>query len=473
MNQFKDKESFLNLVCQSVRAKNLHKKIRKELSDHIEDQTEAYITKEGMDENQALIRAIEDMGDPLLVGKELNEAHKPLVEWSVLITTVLFLLISAGMQYLFSITESPWGNAQTILFSHFLLYAPIGIAIFGIAYFFNYTLLSKYSWLFYILYILLMIIAFISSPVVNGAIYYAYFSFPSLLFIPIFSGLVHRLSSKGYLGILLSGVVCLPAIFMTLLVPSISKTLIIIISCLIVLTTAIRNGLFSCNIKAGLGLVYIPTIFSFIIGFFILIAQVPYRLERFMYFINQHPDPKGLGYQTAIAREIISNAKPIGSILIKKQPIEALLPAWNSDFSFTFLIGKLGYVPAIVVVVLILFLLYRLHRISTNQNNILGKLVSLGCLSVLALQFICSILYNLGFYSIITQTPPFLSYGSISFAFTMGLLGLMLSVYRRSNIVDTSLQKPGLGNNFKSDIVYFEDGKLIINFNNIRFLGKQ
>jgi len=467
LNQFKDKERFLDLVCQSIKAKNLHKKIRKELDDHIEDQVEVYIAKNGMDENQALIKAIEDMGDPLLVGKELNDAHKPLVEWSVLITTALFLLISAGMQYLFSTIEPLWSNNQTILFNNFLLYAPIGIAIFGAAYFFNYTLISKYPWLFYIFYILLMIVIFFSSPVLNGTVSYAYF--PSLLFVPIFSGLVHRLSSKGYLGILLSGVVCLPAFFMTLLIPSISNTLIIIISCLIVLTSAIRNGLFRCNTKAGLGLVYIPTIFSFIIGFFILIAQYPYRLKRFMAFITQHPDPEGLGYQTVIAREIISNAKPFGSILVRNQPLEALLPEWHSGFSFTFLIGKLGYVPAIIVGILILFLLYRLHRISTIQNNIFGRLVSLGCLSILALQFVCSILYNLGLYSLITQAPPFLSYGSISFAFTMGLLGLMLSVYRRSNIVDTSVPSPGLENNSKDDIVYFEDGKLVINLGRIWF----
>lgn len=462
MKQSKYKERFLDQVCQLIKIKNLHKQIKRELNDHIEDQREAYIAK-GIDEEQALIKSIEDMGDPVLVGQQLNEAHKPLVEWSVLITTALFLLISGVMQYIFSTAQPISGNGQTIFFSRFLLYAPIGIAIFTIAYFFDYTLIKKYSWILFISYILFMIVIFITSPILNGAVFYA--DFPSLLFIPIFSGLVYRLSNMKYLGILLSGVVCLPAFIITLLIPAISNTLIIIISCLVILTSAIKGGLFRCNTKVGLGLVYIPTILSSVLGFFVLIAQNPYRLKRFMAFFTQNPDPEGASYQIAIAREIIFNAKPFGSILVKNKPLEALLPGWNSDFSFTFLIGKLGYIPAIMVIVLIFFLLYRLYKISLGQNNILGRLVSLGCLSILLLQFVCSILFNLGFYSIIIQAPPFLASGLINLAFTMGVLGLILSVYRRSNIVDTILPRPLLEN----DIIYIDDGKLIINFSSKGF----
>ncbi|SKC81403.1 FtsW/RodA/SpoVE family cell cycle protein [Maledivibacter halophilus] len=463
MREFKDKENFLNLVCKRVKAKNLHKKIRKELNDHIEDQKEAYIV-EGMDEKEALLKSIEDMGDPILIGKELNKTHKPLVEWSVLITTAIFLLISGGMQYLYSTVEPFSNSVQGEYFSGFLVYAPIGIVIFTIAYFFDYTLLKKYSWILYIAYILFMIAVFIFSPVINGAIYYG--PFASLLFIPIFSGLVYNLGNMKYLGIILSGLLCIPPIIITLFIPSMSTGLVIVISCLVILTSVIKSGLFNCNTKLSLGLVYIPTILSSILVFFILIVQAPYRIKRLIPLFTQNADPKGLGYQVNIIRHIISNAKPIGTISIHKEPLEKYLPGWSSDFSFAFIIGKLGYIPAIVVGLLILFLLYRLYKISTRQNNILGKSVSLGCLSILLLQFIGSIVNNLGFYSIFTQAPPLLSYGAISFTFTMFLLGLILSVHRRSNIVNIPSPKPMFEKTlFQNDIIHFEDGKLTIDFN--------
>lgn len=457
MKQSKAKEMFLSLVCESIKAKNLHKKIRKELNDHIEDQKEAYI-KKGMDEDEALIKSIKDMGDPTLVGKELNDAHKPLIEWSVLITTAIFLLISGGMQYIFSTVEPFTNSVQVEYFSGFLIYAPIGIVVFTIAYFIDYTLLKKYSKIFYIFYILLMIAVFNFSPILNGAIYYG--PFASLLFVPIFSGLVYNFGKMNYLGILLSGALCMPPIMIALSIPSISTGLVIVISCLVVLTSAIRNGLFRCNTKIGLSLVYIPTIFSSILGFLLIIVRYPHRLARFLAIFNLNPDHPGL-YQVKIVRQIINNAKPFGSILIHKEPLEKYLPAWNSDYSFAFIIGKLGYVPAIMIGILIFFLLYRLYKISISQNNILGRLVSLGCLSILLLQFVCSILTNIGFYSMIYQVPPFLSYGAMSFTFTMLLLGLILSVHRRSNIVETPLPKPS----FQNNIIHYEDGKLIIDFN--------
>lgn len=459
MKHSNNKEKFLDQVCELVRVKKMHKQIRKELNDHIEDQRDEYILR-GMDKDEALIKSIEDMGDPLLVGKELNEAHKPLVEWSVLITTGLFLLISGIMQYMFSNIESISANSQAVFFSKFLVYAPIGIMIFAVAYFFDYTLLRKYAWILYISYILLMIVIFMTSPMVYGSIFYAYY--PSLLFIPIFSGIVYRLSHMKYLGILLSGIVCMPAFIIALGIPSISNTLILIISCLVILTSAIKGGLFRCDTKLGLSLVYIPTIITFISSIFIMIVQSPYRFNRLLSLFIWTQDANAEDYQMAIVRETIRNSRPFGSISIKNKPLEALLPGWNSDFSFTFLIGKLGYIPAIIVGALILFLLYRLYRISLSQKNILGKLLSLGCVSILTLQFVCSILFNIGFYIIITQAPPFLSYGSLSLVFTMGLLGLILSVYRRSNIVANTSLSPVL----KNDIIYIDDGKLIVNFKN-------
>ncbi|WDV44495.1 FtsW/RodA/SpoVE family cell cycle protein [Clostridiaceae bacterium M8S5] len=467
MKHSNEQEEFLSIVCKSIKVKKLHKKIRKELINHIEDQKEAYILK-GMNEQAALSKSIKDMGDPIIVGKEFNEAHKPLVEWSILITIAFLILTSGILQYIFDNYKLMYANTQSSMFRHFLFYAPLGFAIFLVAYLFNYSLIKKYAWHFYVLYLVMMLILLKISPVIRGRSYYTYY--PSLLFIPIFSALIYRFRGKGYLGIILSGIVCFPPLLITLNIPSLQCTLIIIISCLITLTFAIKKNVFNCNKKLGLALVYVPTITTFILTFVFLIANCSYRYDRFYCRISQNLDPKAEGYMLYIIRQIITSAKPFGSVLINNHPIQAVLPNYTSENTFAFIIGSFGYVPAIIISIAILFLLYRLYKVTSAQSNTLGKLISLGCLSLLSLQFISSLLNNIGINFILQFAPPLLSYGSLSFVFSMGLLGLMLSVYRLSNIVD---DRPYYLEN-KNNIISYKNGKLTVDFNkiNLKISGK-
>jgi len=74
MPQSDKTKEFIEKVCGEIKAKNARGAISNELIAHIEDLKAAYI-KNGMNENIAEERAVEEMGDPVTVGENLNKVH--------------------------------------------------------------------------------------------------------------------------------------------------------------------------------------------------------------------------------------------------------------------------------------------------------------------------------------------------------------------------------------------------------------
>ncbi len=48
---------------------------------------------EGCGEEEAVGKAIARMGDPVLVGKQLHQVHKPRIEWGILGIVAVFSII--------------------------------------------------------------------------------------------------------------------------------------------------------------------------------------------------------------------------------------------------------------------------------------------------------------------------------------------------------------------------------------------
>ena len=70
------KEEYLHIVTDQIRCKKARPDVKTELEAHIMDQMEDY-RNEGMKEQEAMERAILEMGDPVEVGVELDRIHRP------------------------------------------------------------------------------------------------------------------------------------------------------------------------------------------------------------------------------------------------------------------------------------------------------------------------------------------------------------------------------------------------------------
>ena len=80
-------------VTKQVRFKPDHDKIREELMAHIEDRCED-LKDSGLTSEEAELRAVASMGDPTLVGKQLDAVHKPWLGWLWVVSRWLMVLLA-------------------------------------------------------------------------------------------------------------------------------------------------------------------------------------------------------------------------------------------------------------------------------------------------------------------------------------------------------------------------------------------
>ena len=96
-------DDFCAQVCQQVRFRPDHAAIRAELAAHWEDHAAALMER-GIPEEEAARRALEAMGDPEEIGKELDKSHSPLLGWfqelfRALVWTALAVLLMCAIPW--------------------------------------------------------------------------------------------------------------------------------------------------------------------------------------------------------------------------------------------------------------------------------------------------------------------------------------------------------------------------------------
>lgn len=173
-------------------------------------------------------------------------------------------------------------------------------------------------------------------------------------------------------------------------------------------------------------------------------------------------DSRGSGWQVLIIRRIVNSAKLFGNAVLEgnlsNMRVEQILPGWSNDFSLTYIIGRLGIAAGIVIVLLLFILIIRMFSLVTKQKNAYGYFVSLAACIAITGQIVIYVLCNFGVIMPLRFTLPFVSFGGVSFVLNMTLLGLVLSVYRRTDLIKDRLSK-SFSN---SPLFKLEDGKLII-----------
>ncbi|WP_339363409.1 permease prefix domain 1-containing protein [Vallitalea maricola] len=451
MNQYNETlEKYLDIICKQIKSKCMHKKIRKELLDHLNDQIDAYIDR-GITKEQALQMAMKEMGNPTEIGNQLNKTHKPLISYSTIIIILMFIAVSGIIQYLFSYSlfaiDMGLSNSPLI---NFIKYAVTGILFFLAVYFFDYTWLKKHPITCYMTFIILITIMNITSYEIMGGHYQLIY--PFLLFVPVYASVVYSLRNTKLIGIIVSIIAFIPAIIIASIVHFDYSYIIVSFSCLAILVCAIIRGYFNCN-----KIVKISTIIITSIIFLIVIINL---FTKALTLTKEIEEIDGKGYETYFIKESIVNAKPFGEIQIdydsRLQLIDYIIPDWRTNHTLIYINSKYGYVPAVTIIILMFILGFKLTKLHKKQNNDFGILLSLGCVSVINLQIIISILNNLGLNVCRISTLPIISYGTGNFVINMILLGLALSIYRRCNIIDDKLYNDG-------SYIYYKNGKLVFN----------
>lgn len=438
---------YLDALSAQIRCKKARPMIVEEIKDHIGDQAQAYLA-EGMKEEEAIEKAVAEMGDPVEAGVALDRIHRPKMQWELVVLVFLLSLFGLIMQIVIfkkgaltndtnvtTINSSFIANAVFNTMAAFLVM--VGVCLL------DYSFLGKH-------------------PValwwcLSGAILLYHFTYGYRMFMrnsfgyymltvmgPVFAAIVFHYKGKGMKGFLKC--VAFYCILMLLLKPTsttLSGKVEITALALLILSIAIVKGWFGEKKGKKLALIWvpalgIPSVFCGAAVYFNdkirLLAE--YQVARIRAILSQTEDVNSIS--RAVSEEIGKTTLfGAGDLPLTK------LPAIQNDYIVTSMFTYFGVVFTLLVLCVIAYFLWKAFAVSFCQKNQLGFIVGVSCVVLLSVKSLIYLLSNLGFYTVCSQmSMPFLSYGLGNSVVNGVLVGLLLSVYRNKDIISERNRKP-------------------------------
>ena len=427
-------EEFLRKVMSKVKLKAAHNMIKKELTHHLLELSQSY-KKRGFSIEDADEKAIQEMGNPFTIGEKLNSLHKPKMDWILLALFVLFAGISflplvAGIPEIslestyFMGRQAIWYTLAVFVIVGFLLFDyqklkngwmyfyGIGLLIHLYLHLFGYMVNGAKKWVF------------ISGVTVDGTMMSLFFFFLAWAGILNKINEFHSLKKQGLLFVLFW-----TPILLYMMVPNLMMG-IIYFFCLLVMFAFARVhkklaiNLFVTNLMAGIILIMM----------IMMTSHQSYLLNRISAFINPDADPNGAGYMYITVRNVLAEAGWFGNGLFNDLNFQ-MLPESHTDFAFPFLVYSLGWGFGIVLCLILLIFILRISKNAFKTKDLFGRLIVIGGATLFAVPTTWNILMGFGVMPIIEVSLPFISYGGSGIIFYAAILGLILSVYRRKNLV--------------------------------------
>lgn len=153
-------ERFLSEVTNHIKSKEAKSFVATELDFHLKQAKNTWIEK-GLSEEVAENKAVEQMGSPIKLGRELNKLHKPKVDWFLLI----LLVAAMGLGFLPIIAL---GHTNDLLMNK-VIFVILGIAAAVGIMLLDYRKLERIGWLFYTIGVLILLtLKCFPSGYVNG-----------------------------------------------------------------------------------------------------------------------------------------------------------------------------------------------------------------------------------------------------------------------------------------------------------------
>jgi rod shape determining protein RodA len=108
------------------------------------------------------------------------------------------------------------------------------------------------------------------------------------------------------------------------------------------------------------------------------------------------------------------------------------LPEDHTDFIFSNLAERVGFVGSIVLVVLFFFLIWRILHIATISRDRFGVLIAVGVATIFLFHVFVNIGMTMGIMPVTGIPLPFVSYGRSNLVVSVLSLGLLQSIAMHS-----------------------------------------
>ena len=416
---------FLDRVCRHVRSREIHPDIREEFCGHIADRA-ASLQLEGYAEDDAITEAVKQMGSPEAIGKSLHQAHKPRLDWKMLV--ILAFMVMAGLFGMLNVEASESLPVYFTLFTMKAVLTGLGLAALAICYFLDYRKLKKYSRIMFFGVLALMTYTLLAGSQINGRQGYLDLGFImvnvvdlSLLLLLISLAGLKQESPYGIIDFVIKTMYrcAVPALLFSL--GGSPAQGMMYLTGFLVLTWA------SSKEKRLFYMISLPIAVLSALSF--MLFRGGYILQRLGTFLN----PSGPeAYHWNQIEKAISSAGWSGhgfASTIKN------LPYLQSESLFPYLIYCFGWGAGILVVLLVLMFLLRIGQMKLSLTDPYAKKVTTSLLVLFGFRLLWPILMAFGFVPIISIELPFIGYGGTLQIFDYAAVGMLMSMYRRKNML--------------------------------------
>ncbi|MFZ1735409.1 MAG: FtsW/RodA/SpoVE family cell cycle protein, partial [Candidatus Moraniibacteriota bacterium] len=166
----------------------------------------------------------------------------------------------------------------------------------------------------------------------------------------------------------------------------------------------------------------------------ILIKVAPYRLQRFLVFMNPDFDPKGAGYQVSQALIAIGSGGLFGLGLGYSQQKFNYLPEPVTDSIFAIFSEEWGFFVSVLLIALFVFIAWQGLRIARHSPDDFGRYAAAGIVSWVTFQAFINIAAATALIPLTGIPLPFVSYGGTSVVFLMAAMGILIRIGKDSTL---------------------------------------
>jgi rod shape determining protein RodA len=155
-----------------------------------------------------------------------------------------------------------------------------------------------------------------------------------------------------------------------------------------------------------------------------------YQIARLTSFLDPQSVPAGVSYQVENSKMAIGSGGLTGKGLRSSGTLGDLgyLPEDRTDFIFSNLAEKVGFVGSLVVLILFFLLVWRVLHAATVSRDRFGVLIAVGVATMLTFHALINVGMAMGMMPVTGLPLPFVSYGRSNLLVSMMSVGLVQSI---------------------------------------------
>ncbi len=171
------------------------------------------------------------------------------------------------------------------------------------------------------------------------------------------------------------------------------------------------------------------------------VLLTPYRMKRWLAFMNPEEDPLGSGFQVIQSQIAIGSGGFTGLGLGNSMQKLFFLPSPHADFIFSIVAEELGFLGVFGLMALFALFFWRGVLAGARVGDELGRYLAWGFTSMIALQALLHMSVAVGIAPTTGLPMPFISHGGSSMLVTLIACGVILNVSQHAHLARDAFEE--------------------------------